>query len=318
MKQFDFYNPINHKGFLPIRVLAYNALEWFEKITPEFQKEILEEIQFSELQQGIEYRIETAPIHTSAEITPEKKIILYENFNQFLWCMCYGLITLFDESIQKPILQNKYDGKFDLENPYVRRSIDVFNNGFSLFKTYRESVFFSLPNPEKYNEFDKFYIEKANGIYTAAMAFFLLHEFGHQFYKHPEYFPDSADESKKEELTADEYAFEKMASQFNEEKEFTNKCGIIAGLSSLIFFDKTLSGGTNHPDPDSRLKILIEQMELDELDNLWGIASLSFRLWAIQYNINWELPKEVENYKELFYLSLKLVNEKKEITTNNS
>ncbi len=312
MKQFDFYNPLTHKGFLPIRVLAYNALDWFENISIDFKTEILEEIKYSGLQPGIEYRIETTPIHTSAEITPENKIILYENFNQFLWCLCYSLITLFDESIHKPTLQGKYDGKFNLENPYVRRSIDVFNNGFSLFKAYRETVFFSLPNPEKYNEFDKFYIEKANGVYTAAMAFFLLHEFGHQYYKHPEYIPESNVQSKNEELSADEYAFDKMKSQFNEEKGYTNKCGIISGLTSLIFFDKTLSGGANHPDPDSRIKKLIEGMELNELDNLWGIASLSFRLWAIQYNINWELPKKVQNYKELFYISLNKVNEIKE------
>lgn len=68
--------------------------------------------------------------------------------------------------------------------------------------------------------------------------------------------------------------------------------------------DKSLSGGDTHPDTDERLKVAMEKLKLPELDNLWGIASLTFRLWAIKYNIEIKLPAVVDNYKQLFELTL--------------
>jgi hypothetical protein len=310
MRHFDFYNPTTHKGDLPVRVLPYNFLDWFETITPDFKEEAKGEIDFNGLKAGIAYHIDKSHITECACINGNRQIELYENFNQYLWCICYSLFVLFDESIQKPMLAGNYTGKFDFDNPYVRRAVDVFNNGFDLLTTYKDWQFFQLPNPEKCNEYDKFYIERTNGIFTAAMTFILLHKFAHQYHGHLEYDPTS-EESKKDEYAADDYAIDKISYNFSSERGATFKFGIVAGICSLILLDKSLSGGETHPDTDNRLKVALEKIRLEELDNLWGVASLTFRLWASKYNIELDLPPIVDSYKHLFELTLEKVGEMK-------
>lgn len=308
MRPYDFYNPATHKGDLPVRVLPYNFLDWFENITPDFKDESKGEIDFNGFKAGIQYHIDRTKITECACINSSRQIELYENFNQYLWCICYSLFVLFDEGIQKPMLAGQYTGKFDFENPFIRRGVDLFNNGFDLLHTYKDWQFFQLPNPEKYNEYEKYYIERTNGMFTAAMTFILLHEFAHQYLGHFDYCTTS-DELKKDEYAADDFAIDKISYNFSSDRGATFKSGIVAGICSLIFRDKSLSGGDTHPDTDERLKVAMGKLQLKELDNLWGIASLTFRLWAIKYNIELELPPIVDSYKHLFELTLEKIGE---------
>ena len=310
MEEFDFYNPAIHKGELPVRVLPYNFLDWFENITPNFKEEAKNEIDFNGLKAGISYHINRSHIIECACINADRRIELYENFNQYLWCICYSLIVLFDESMQKPMLAKKNTGKFDFENPKVSKAIDVFNNGFDLLITYKDLQFFKLPNPEKYNEYDKFYIERTNGVYTAAMTFILLHEFAHNYYGHLDY--QTSKDSKKDEFNADAYAIKKISHNFSSERGATYKFGIVAGISSLIILDKSLSGSDTHPDTDERLKVALEKMLLDDFDNLWGVASLTYILWSLKYNIELNLPLIIDSYKDLFELILEKIEEMKQ------
>jgi hypothetical protein len=303
METFDFYNPKIHKGNLPVRVLPYNFIDWFENVTPNFKEETKAEIDYNGLKAGLIYHINNSPITEIACINGDRKIELNENYNQYLWSICYALFIIFDESIHKPITAGTYTGNLDLSNPYVKKANDLFNSAMGLLKLYQDKVFFSLPNPEKYNNTDQYYIERTNGIYSAAMTFILLHEFGHQFYGHLDYSPTN-DESKKDEYLADDFAIDKISYNFNSTKGTTFKFGIIATLCSFIFLDNSLSGGDSHPDIDARLTNAMEKLELDELDNMWGFASLAFRIWANHYKIELDLPLEVDNYKQLYYLTI--------------
>jgi hypothetical protein len=208
--------------------------------------------------------------------------------------------VIYDENIMKPLMSNRYTGKFDLNNVLVRKALDIYSAGLSLFFDYRDSYFYNLPNPEKFSENDSFNITAANGVFTSAMTFVLLHEFGHQYFGHL----DVVSADKADEITADEFAFSKLETQFNTDKGATLKIGIVVGLCSLMFLDSTMKGGDFHPDPDDRLKNIIEKLQLKELDNTWGIASLALKLWSIGYNVEMNQPTVVKNYKELFYYTL--------------
>ena len=59
-------------------------------------------------------------------------------------------------------------------------------------------------------------------------------------------------------------------------------------------------GDDEHPDPDDRLNIMLNKMNLDEKDSLWGIASMSILLWADYYKKEFTIPTSFINYKELF------------------
>lgn len=301
MGKYDFYNALTHHGYLPVRVLGYNFVDWFLNVTPDFTEEFKYEVDANELKQGIRYNIQRTSIRDTAHINEQHQIELFENYNQFLWACSYSFLVIFDEGIHKPTLEGNYTGNFlDTSNPYINKALELFRAGLSLFESYREDVFYRLPNPEKYNDQDKFYIERASGIYTAAMTFILLHEFGHQYYGHVET-PADDEQSKVDELLADEYAYDKMATHFDKEDGQTYKCGILIGLCSLAFSDGTLRGGNRHPDPDHRIVNLIEKMNLEETDNLWCIAVIALNMWAIAFGKQLSYSVIVDNYKELFY-----------------
>ena len=312
MKIFDFYDRQIHKGYLPVRVLPNNFIEWFENVTPDFKEESKAEIDYNGLKAGLIYHIKKTPITDIACINGKREIELNENYNQYLWSICYALFVLFDESIHKPITTGTYTGTFDLNNSFVKKAIDSFNSGMGLLKSFQETVFFNLPNPEKYTEVDQYYIQRTNSIYTAAMTFILLHEFGHQFHKHLDYDPTS-EESKNDEYLVDGFAIDKISYNFSLDKGTTYKFGIIATLCSFIFLNNSLKGGDFHPDIDERLSVAMEKLELDELDNMWGVASLAFRLWSNHYKIKLDLPDKVDNYKQLYYLTISEVKKIKSI-----
>ncbi len=303
MKTFDFYNPTTHKGNLPVRVLPYNFIDWFENVTPDFKDETKAEIDYNGLKAGLIYHISNGPISDIPSLNGDRRIELNENYNQYLWSICYALSVLFEEIIHKPKTAGTYTGKLDLSNPFVKKATDLFKCGMGLLREYQEEEFFALPNPEKYIETDQYYVERTNGIYTAAMTFILLHEFGHQFYGHLDYIPTSA-ESKKEEFIADEFAIDKIAYNFKSEKGTSYKFGIIATLSSFMLIDDSLSGGDTHPDIDDRLTAAMEKLDLGELDEMWCVASLACRLWASHYKIVLDLPQTVNNYRQLYYLTI--------------
>ena len=299
MKIHNNYNPDTHEGFLPIRVLSYNIIDWFENAIPGFLDEMKFEVETNELKSGISYHIQEEVIVESSNIDPQRTFHIYENYNQFLWTLCYSLIVLFDEGIQKPFIENRYDGKFDFSNKHIKESFQLLNEGLGLFKKYDPLQFYILPNPEKYNDDDKNYVEKANGLFVSALLFILTHEYSHHLLGHLDKHSTN-DESKKDEIVADEYSFSIISKSFGSEKGFSLKYGIILGLISLIFFDDTMYGGDKHPDPDHRLINILSKMSLDEKDNLWGVASLSILLWIEYYHKNIVLPSMFNSYKELF------------------
>lgn len=305
-KTYDF-SKLSRDGYLPVRILSHNYISWFLEITPDFKSEYEYEVNSNDLKKAIKYLIEQKKITDVAEVSKENGIEINENFCQFLWCCCYSIFVIFDEGIQKPTLNKTFDGNFlDKSNSYIKDAISVFDAGFGLFNEYNEKDFFNLPNPEKYSENDRHYVERTNGIFSSAMTFILLHEFGHQYYGHL-IVPSDDKQSKKDELLVDNYAYDQMSTRFRNAEGITYQCGIIAGISSLIFFDDKMDGGKRHPDPDFRLKNLIEKMELNEIDNLWCIASLPFNLWANKYNKVLKYDKYVENYKELFYITMEQI-----------
>jgi hypothetical protein len=290
----------DERGMLPVRVLCANLTDLFFNISPDFKSEFENEV-YNGLQDKIVYKIETSPVKDVAELNTQQQIVLHENFNQYLWNICYSLLVLFDKGIHEPRLKGVNTGTF-ANTPAVVEAWKVFQAGLSLRKTYQRLVFFELPNSELNQSRE--YILKANSVYLAGLNFILLHEFAHQYYGHYSYFVPG-DQSKKEELLADEFAIDKMSTHFAEVNGKTLKAGILMGTLSLFFLRRKLNGGDSHPDLDIRLKVIIESLHLEELDNLWGIASLALNLWGNDFEHDVRIPPVGETYQELFYETLK-------------
>jgi hypothetical protein len=291
--EIDQYNP-EFKGVMPVRVLSFTYVQWFIEIDASFKEVFETEVDINDFKNYLTYKIEEKPIETVAELSKNNEIILHENYNQFLWDLNYSLIIIFEEGINKPTIEGNFNGHIK-KNILTDESIELFFYAMSLLKNYSIKKDYRLPNPEKYSLGRKEYIEKCNGTFTSAMVFILLHEFAHQYYGH-----NQVTHEKKFELDADDYAFDYLSKHFEGEKGKTMQLGIVIGLSSLILLDNSMSGGEEHPDPDSRLRRLLERMELDPTSNLWWIASLAFIMWGKYYKREILLPGDIEDSRTLF------------------
>ncbi|MBS1651349.1 MAG: hypothetical protein JSU07_04985 [Bacteroidetes bacterium] len=320
----NFLNP-THKGLQPIRVLEHNVLYVFENTYQDFITELKTSISKNGLQPGLTYHCLEKEIRFSNKDfdnqTPfvglDKKIVLHETFLSFLWTFCYTILVVFDEGIQKPLLAKTYNPKNPLPE-IANEALKLFDYGLSLIDNFTKWDK-NLPNPEEYDDSKSFYIERTNAVYLYAIDFILLHELGHvnlghvdeslEAHKTGSYI--SSHQIKEDEYAADKYAINLLLKgRENPVYQKTIEFGLIAGFSSLIFLSSKLTSKT-HPDGDERIKIGLESLNLDETDNLWGIACLSLKLWTDKKGVTIDLPASTETYKDLFYLTLKKLEDKK-------
>jgi hypothetical protein len=313
MKQSRYDSAIHH-GTQPIRVLNGNVLHWFENAEKDFLETLKGEVNYNALQNGIGYinsETKVEEVAYAGNVGETKKITIQETFLSYLWTISYGLVVMFDEVIMRPRIENGYIQTLaDIER--VKKAQALFDYGLSLLKSFSTWDKDNLPNPEYYDPADNTYIEKINSVYLAAVNFVLVHEFAHVTLGHIDQDIERGKKGEvttKEEIRTDEFAADNYSFQtlINGAEYLANqssvRMGILAGLCSLLFFSSSLDGD-DHPDPDDRIKIMIEKLNLEETDNLWGIASLALKLWSNHYKVDLKLPAVVDTYKDLFYIIL--------------
>jgi hypothetical protein len=299
-----FYLPA-HLGELPIRVLKGNFEFWLKTVNPIFFEALIVQIRTNGLNPKINYNDQQVPILqnnivNAAKITyPSREIHLYDTFSAYLWCICYSMIVLFDEVIQKPHLRGNYSGEINLENKQIASALGIFEYGMTLRTRYRDWDK-GIPNPEEYGCEHAYYIEKTNGMYLAALYFIFCHEVGHNVFNHVTYSPATAAQSLADELAADNYAIDQILLPENSQYSKTFKYGAVAAMCSLLFLSRNLYRGGRYPDAHERVNNIIERLDLDNRDNIWGMASLAFRMWGKHYNIDFQTPQNVETYMDLF------------------
>lgn len=308
IEDFEYnQDTVNFIGNLPVKCLQHNVIEFLEKVILSDENFGISAMENFDLSKKIIFNCEKNTAQTLSEINDDKEIILYETYSQFLWSLTYSLISIYDECFKRPLINNEFNGKL-LQNQYYLKGVLSLNYGIGLFSNYSEFPNYHIPNPLKYNSWDKFYIEKTNSIFVAAVAFCLLHEHGHQFFGHL----DISDYKEEHEFDADEFAFSRILPAIEKSEEIRGACkyGAIIALISSIFIDETLDGGEFHPDPHNRLSRGIELLKLDPKDDAYVIPVLALQFWAQYYKRNFFMPNEVETPKELFELVTNIISNK--------
>lgn len=267
----------------PIDTLRIPMLSYIRTSLPSFHDELKDAINWRNLDNSFVYTYTNTKITESAEICrlPSGKIqiIFYDNYLQYLWCICYSFIVFYDQHYKKC-------KKLDYDEKEFNKGLMVFNAGLTLFDKHNTELFFSLPNPTIIENSEPYYISKASAIFLESFCFILCHEFGHHFLDHfsYEYQDYSLNQYKKQELDADCYAIKTFIENFTSENELNKKCGIIAALSSFLFFDNEKMCGGDHPDPDVRIKNALTNLNLKSNDELWDWATIFFSVWSIYYH----------------------------------
>jgi hypothetical protein len=216
--------------------------------------------------------------------------------------MCYSHLILFEELNSKRILNRIHGANDTVDHSVIKDADRVYRYGVSLVRSYTPWNTANLPNPEEYDAAD-IYIEKANGAFVLAMVFILCHEYAHIDLKHLDEFIATADKQLTES-DADEQAVRTMLKgATNPSKKLNYGVGMLLGLCSLLTLQRELET-ESHPHLAGRIERVLRAQELDDTSPLWGIATMSFKLWDNLYNqsrpcIRW--PSSAKTFKDLFY-----------------
>lgn len=300
-------------GTQPVRVLAGNLLAWFEGKYPEFRRELKEIGRTFGATRVIKYVCNEEPIvgHKQGNLTPyvtvaEGQIGIHETFLSYVWGLSYGFLVIFDEQIHGPSTGREPSHGKPL-GYFTSRGYEVLNHALGLIAEF-ETWPPNLPNPENCAAEDRFFVERANAIYLAAVDFILCHELAHVACGHLKRRKETDQrgehitpaEIKKLEGEADKWAFDCVSRGIRgpERSATTVGFGAVTGLGSLLFLNRGLTSGT-HPDKDDRIGSVLSGLSLDEKDSLWGVAAAFYMAWDQRFQAGLDISGEFDTYQAL-------------------
>lgn len=195
---------------------------------------------------------------------------------------------------------------------HVEYAREQFRIARLLIEGYNHDAFFQYPHILDTLDF-KEPKGKANGILVGGVAFMFCHELSHNILGHTKKV-STDEESVEEEAAADNYALELLSETYDGEFGFTHKVGAATVLCSLLLMgDDSISGGSRHPHMDYRIRMMMKNLDLDEMDGLWGYVGSAIRLWLLVYGgLTVEEDMKVdgfEYYKDFYDRYLGLLTE---------
>jgi hypothetical protein len=101
--------------------------------------------------------------------------------------------------------------------------------------------------------------------------------------------------------------------------EFSAIIGILSALSSLTFTSDRVSGGKYHPDPDHRLKTILDKLDKPAKEYYWGYAFWALITWELEFYKSgkiWPTTSPNGDFKAHFYETLKNLDNLKEELSN--
>ncbi|TGX79082.1 hypothetical protein E5360_12920 [Muribaculum intestinale] len=184
--------------------------------------------------------------------------------------------ALYAESVlcRKSVLQTTYD--------LVSYAKEIKENGAS--DELKDKLLYFIQDP--------IFSIGANGTYTYALAFILLHEFSHFELQH-----NQVEGPKEDELEADYSAFWNLYSEAKDEQEArTVIMGMVCSLSIIAILQGTWQETEEHPSVTKRIEKLLSLFEdkPERLVKVKHVICYYIRIWAFVTD-NTDCPDFVEN-----------------------
>lgn len=299
----------------PITVLWGNIVHAFEN-ADEFSIEMHRKATGSgRLSKSIAYDNRKNKIRTPYASLETRQINLQETYLSHLWAFIYSVFVMYEEGIQKPLINNTFDGALKFDTPLLQRAKALFDWSVSLTDKYIEWDE-SLPNPRTHHsEQEKFFSEKVNGIFQDAVAYLMFHEFAHLTQKHDSFFlgVDMRGLSTTElaeriqiENEADQYAFDMLIKATDDEKQkWIKGLSILFVMCSalLIVPQKHNIKQRTHPDLDNRLLNILIKLDLKTEKAqfyCWYLCGFAVRFFLLKHAV--EVPNgKYETAQDAFF-----------------
>lgn len=287
-------------GNQPIRVFGLHFQYAFENVKIE-----LSGPPHNHELKNVQFRLLNSDIKAEGPFSTETLIQIHDTFLSFLWSYCYGLIAT------APM------GGKELSKEEYAEATQLLKYALKLLSKYEIWDKEKLPNPELHGKDEKKLIGVCNACFWYGYNYILYHEFGHIVLGHTERLTRAKsagyniheDERKELETEADIFALERLMETLNGTKhEFSAIIGILSALSSLTFTSDRVSGGSNHPDPDHRLKTILDKLDKPSTEYYWGYAFWALITWELEFYKSgkiWPLTDSNGDFKAHFYETLK-------------
>jgi hypothetical protein len=313
----NFYNPKTHVGIQPVRVLKWNVAASLENIYPGFSTEYQKILSAHGLKPVISYDYTKGPLCNVSYPPPNflpvdkslmprvnaaKEIVIQEMFLSYLWILCYCHLVVFGEEFEKHYRNMVSPKKIKVDVRKLKAINRFYDYGVSLISKYKAWDKHRFPNPERYNDKNR-YIEQTNNLFIYATDFVLLHELAHIKLGHlaPAKWYDPNDVRIKDEKNADRFATRAiLKGALTPQDKLNRGIGVTIGLGALLLL-KADPKNLQHPDSDDRLETLLRQLKLGADDKTWAIGWLTFRFWQKTYKQGITWPAKIGSMKQLFY-----------------
>ncbi|ADG93706.1 Peptidase U49, Lit peptidase [Arcobacter nitrofigilis DSM 7299] len=303
-----------------IQVLHNNIINFFENTTEHSSEIHKKHVENGQVSQNILFDNSDQAIKFPFVNLDTKEITIQETHLSHLWSFTYAVFVIYEEGIQKKLLDNTFDGSIDLSPPLLNRANQLLSWSISLKDNYSDWNR-NLPNPDidySIKNDETFYIEKINNLFQSSVAFLLYHEIAHLVNNHSSYYfgfnNENYEEIQELEKEADEYAFS-MLIQDNEKNKIEKGLSIIIIFcSALMLSNKSNLKQKKHPDIDQRLLTILNKLNFDEIENefyVYYLGSYILQMYFQKENIAFK-QETCDTHKELFFKYLAQVDEIKQ------
>jgi hypothetical protein len=310
----------------PVNVLCGNIIQTFENIDSSSLEMHKGSTSSGKISKTIPYDNGNEKLKTPFSNTDTREINIQETYLSHLWSFIYSVFVMYEEGVQKPLINDTFDGTLNFDAPLIKRAKSLFDWSISLTDKY-SAWDESLPNPKHYHsDEEKFYSEKVNSIYQSAVAFILFHEAAHLMQGHESFFfkagandldPAAIADRIQIENEADKFAFNMLIKETDSEKDRWIK-GIsilLATCSSLLIVPRAHGiKQKTHPDVDQRIVNALHQLNLytDEAQfYCWYLCGFAVKLFLIKHDINTQ-QETYETAKDAFTAYLEMLDRIKE------
>ncbi|PQV52194.1 phage exclusion protein Lit family protein [Paraburkholderia sp. BL21I4N1] len=260
----------------PILALQGNMLHAFENPNGSAVKLLEDAAAEGIVSPEIDLIIDELPPMTpsvSRQVGEAARIHLHITQLELMWAFVYGWVVLYEEAVQRPWMENRYNGRILLETTLTQRAAALLDWATGLRTTYRAWPD-RFPSPRYALDDQEYeYALKVNGIFQSAVAFLLFHEFGHVTQRHLDAIIRNDTDAGAlataiaMEREADDYAFRILLSGNDDEATRRTKGWAVLSpaLSSMYLVDgRARVYQARHPHLHHRVQGILSKLNFHE------------------------------------------------------
>ncbi len=256
----------------PINSLCGQISHAFENPNGNALPRLKEVVSAGLLDPGIDL-VQEGAMHTPyirrASASAPATIALHVHYLQTLWAFIYAFFVIYEEGVQRPLMNKAFDGTIDYRPPLLLRAGQLL----AWIATDDSAWPDNLPSPT-YSEagVEWEFALKANSIFVHAVAFLLHHEFAHVALGHLDQVNAIQNDVDKKllEQDADEFAFSALICQSDDEAHRRSKGWSVLApvlLSLYVTQNRASLFPTTHPFGHHRVEAMLNRLNFKQRDS---------------------------------------------------